>query len=64
MPQARQLFERLLALPQLHSHVRHMKTVFKKYLLFETKYGDNKSQEIVKEKARRYVEASSSNKKG
>lgn len=49
---ARQLFERMIA---LKVSPKVMKTVFKKYLLFENKYGDERSQELVKQKAREYV---------
>lgn len=50
--QARQLFERMI-----HSSLsaRNMKTVFKKYLTFESQYGDEASQDAVKQKAREYV---------
>lgn len=50
--QARQLFERMI-----HSSLKasNMKTVFKKYLAFESQYGDESSQDAVKQKARDYV---------
>jgi rRNA biogenesis protein RRP5 len=50
--QARQLFERMII---NKSSAKNMKSVFKKYLAFEIEYGDEKSQEVVKEKARDYV---------
>lgn len=50
--QARQLFERMIA---LKVSPKVMKTVFKKYMAFESQHGDARSQELVKQKAREYV---------
>jgi rRNA biogenesis protein RRP5 len=50
--QARQLFERMIS---LKVSPKVMKTVFKKYLDFENNCGDVRSQELVKQKAREYV---------
>lgn len=50
--QARQLFERMIS---LKNSPKIMKTIFKKYLFFESRHGTEQSQELVKEKARNYV---------
>lgn len=52
LEQARQLFDRMIT---LKTSVKNMKTIFKKYLAFEEKYGDEQKQEIVKQKAQEYV---------
>lgn len=52
VPQARQLFERMIASKQ---SARNMKAVFKKYLGFEVSHGTEETQEAVKQKARDYV---------
>lgn len=52
LQQARQLFERMIA---SKSNTRNMKTVFKKYLALEMRFGDEVSQQAVKEKAADYV---------
>jgi rRNA biogenesis protein RRP5 len=54
-PQARQLFDRMCA-SKLKSH--NMKAIFKKYLQFEQKYGDDASADEVMQKARAYIAAS------
>jgi rRNA biogenesis protein RRP5 len=51
--QARQLFDRMTT---IKTSAKNMKNIFKKYLSFETNYGDEYSQEIVKQKAREYVQ--------
>jgi rRNA biogenesis protein RRP5 len=50
--QARQLFERMIT---AKASARNMKTVFKKYLAFETSHGTEETVEAVKQKARDYV---------
>ncbi|RYG98205.1 hypothetical protein EON65_51730 [archaeon] len=50
--QARQLYERMLA---GKATARNMKTVFKKYLALEMRYGDEHTQEIVRQKAAEYI---------
>lgn len=51
--EARKLFDRMASLRQ--SSDRNMKTIFKKYLEFEMKYGTIESQQAVKEKAMEYA---------
>ncbi len=53
LQQARQLFDRMIA---SKSSTRNMKATFKKYLSFELQYGDEQTQEAVKQKAREYVQ--------
>jgi rRNA biogenesis protein RRP5 len=53
--QVRPLFERMIVSTSLANNPKNMKTIFKKYLLFEMNSGDEESQERVKEKARDYV---------
>lgn len=50
--EARQLFERMIT---LKTSAKNMKAIFKKYLFFESRFGDEQTQEMVKEKARDYV---------
>jgi rRNA biogenesis protein RRP5 len=50
--QARQLFERMVS---MKSSTRNMKTVFKKYLSLEMRFGNEATQNAVKEKAAAYV---------
>lgn len=50
---ARQLFERMIV---SKASIKNIKTIFKKYLEFEKLYGTNETQEIVKQKARDYVQ--------
>lgn len=50
--EARQLFERMIT---LKTSAKNMKAIFKKYLFFESRFGDEETQEMVKEKAREYV---------
>jgi rRNA biogenesis protein RRP5 len=57
IPAARHLFERMVAV-QTSSKI--MKSVFKKFLAFETQYGTTTTQEHVKESARKFVETISS----
>lgn len=52
IPQARQLFERAIA--SKYSS-KNMKTIFKKFLTFESTHGSEASIDEVKEKARVYV---------
>jgi rRNA biogenesis protein RRP5 len=52
--QARHLFERMTA---GKSSTRNMKTIFKKYLAFESQHGTEDTQEAVKQKARDYVQS-------
>lgn len=52
--QARGLFQRMINSLKVSS--RNMKTIFKKYLNFEIKYGTKSTQDSVKEAARAYVE--------
>ncbi len=48
----RNLFERMIT---LKSSTKNIKLTFKKYLSFELKYGNSKTQESVKQKAKEYV---------
>ncbi len=50
--QARQLFERMIT---TKTSTHNMKTMFKKYLAFETLHGSMAQQETVKQRARDYV---------
>ena len=52
--QARHIFERMISMKMKNS-AQSIKNVFKKYLEFETKHGDESSQAGVKQKARDYV---------
>jgi rRNA biogenesis protein RRP5 len=52
LQQARQLFERMI---NSKATTRNMKTVFKKYLALEVRFGDEESQQSVKDKAAAYV---------
>ena len=49
---ARQLFERMLG---LRLNIKNVKAVFKKYLDFEKRFGDERSQAEVRDKARAYA---------
>lgn len=49
---ARRIFERMIS---MKTNSKNIKTVFKKYLAFETQYGNEAGQELVKQKARDYV---------
>jgi len=50
------LFERVIS---LNLSAKKMNSLFKKYLLYEKKYGTPESIEHVKQKAREYVESKS-----
>lgn len=50
----RALYDRAIG---INSSLKKMKQLFKKYLRFETKYGDQKSVAYVKTKAKEYVES-------
>jgi len=50
---ARQLFERMIV---SKASIRNMKAIFKKYLEFEQLHGTKDSQELVKQKAREFVQ--------
>lgn len=50
--QARQLFERMIT---TKTSTHNMKTIFKKYLAFETNHGTPQTQDSVRQKARDYV---------
>lgn len=52
--QARQLFDRVIA---SKCNSKNMKTVFKKYLAFEMQFGDEATQDMVKQLARNYVQS-------
>jgi rRNA biogenesis protein RRP5 len=51
--EARHLFQRMTTIKM---SPRNMKTIFKKYLSFEIVHGDDKTQELVKQKAKAYVD--------
>jgi len=50
--EARSLFDRMTV---MKINPKNMKTIFKKYLNFESKYGTKETQENVKQKAKDYV---------
>ena len=52
--EARLIFDRMIV---MKINPKNMKTIFKKYLSFESKYGTVESQELVKQKAKDYVQS-------
>jgi len=50
------LFERRIT---LKTNIRNIKTIFKKYLNFEVNYGSEEFQELVKRKAKEYIQNNS-----
>jgi rRNA biogenesis protein RRP5 len=50
--QAREIFERMVS---MKVSAKNMKAVFKKYLLFETRHGNQNTKEAVQQKMRNYV---------